>query len=347
MRTTIASLLSRFRALPASRRTLLLLFSLCAGCLVVSWIMRPAARIGQRGFQATSSFAPIPPRAQPDVELKAQWERVKQSHKRMGPAALPAEREAIGPVADESGYATPMIAHAAELAVATKEFAHSRSNLEEILERHHGYAAKLRMDGQPTASTLTATLRVPSTEFAAMVNDLKTLGNVEGEEQTADEVTQQRADIEARLVNAQNTLERLQAILAKGGKIHNLLEVQRQLASIGAEISRLEAERDSTEHRVIFAQVLLSLREEVKQPAESIAAEFRNAAVAGLSEAFGTISAIALFAVSRGPVTLLWVALVLFPGRWMWRKWHPAMDPQPGVTQGASVDEGPNTVPNS
>ena len=37
---------------------------------------------------------------------------------------------------------------------------------------------------------------------------------VEQEEQTADEITQRRADVEARLLNAQNTLERLQAILA-------------------------------------------------------------------------------------------------------------------------------------
>jgi len=230
-----------------------------------------------------------------------------------------------------------MIAHAAELAVATKEFAHSRSTLEEILERHHGYAAKLRMVGQPAASTLTATLRVPSSEFASAVTDLKTLGNVEREEQTADEITQQRADLEARLVNAQNTLGRLQGILAKGGKIHNLLEVQRQLANVSAEVARLEAERVSTEHRVIFAQVLLSLREEVKPPAESLTAEFRAAAMAGLSDALSSLSAIMLFVISRGPVTLLWVVLVFFPGRWMWRKWHPAVGTQASVPQGASA----------
>jgi hypothetical protein len=30
-----------------------------------------------------------------------------------------------------------------ELSVATKEFAHSRASLEEILERHHGYIDRL------------------------------------------------------------------------------------------------------------------------------------------------------------------------------------------------------------
>jgi len=336
MRTTITSLLVWFRGLSVSRRTILVLFALCTGWLAVSWIGRPAIDIGQRAFPGMPPSSSIPMGNQPDADLKAQWERMKQSHKTMSPAAPSAEREPAGPVIDESGYATPMIAHAAELAVATKEFAHSLSALEAILERHHGYAAKLRMVGQPAASTLTATLRVPSSEFTAAVNDLKTLGNVEREEQTADEITQQRADVEARLVNAQNTLERLQGILAKGGKIHNLLEVQRQLANVSGEIARLEAERVSTEHQVIFAQVLLSLREEVKPPAEGLAAEFRNAALAGLSDAMSSLAAIALFVISRGPVTLLWVVLVFFPGRWMWRKWHPTMESHPGIPQGAS-----------
>jgi hypothetical protein len=336
MKTTIASLLNWFRALPASRRTLLILFALCTGGLALSWIARPTIRVGHRDLPDTF-FAALPPGNQRDGELQAQSERLKQSHKTASPSPLPAEREAIGPWTDEYDYATKMIAHAAELAVVTKEFSHSRSKLEEILERHHGYAANLRMVGQPAASTLTATLRVPSSEFAAAVTDLKTLGNIEREEQTADEVTQQRADLEAQLVNAQNTLERLQAILAKGGKIRNLLEVQRQLASVSSEISRLEEERVSTEHRVTFAQVLLSLREEVKPPAEGLAAQFRNAAIAGLSEALATVSAIILFVISRGPVILLWVALVFFPSRWMWRKWRPAMEPQPGVPQGVSA----------
>jgi hypothetical protein len=337
MRTAIPSLLSWFRTLPASRRTVLILVALCTGGLALSWVARPTILTAQRDWPDSSSFAPILSGSQPDAELKAQWERLKQANRASSSAPLPPGRESIGTTIDESGYATPMIAHAAELAVATKEFAHSRSTLEEILERHHGYAAKLRMVGQPTSSMLTATLRVPSSEFAAAVNDLKTLGSVEREEQTADEITQQRADIEARLVNAQSTLERLQGILAKGGKIHNLLEVQRQLTYVSAEIARLETQRASTEHQVIFAQVLLSLREAVKPPVASVAAEFRNAAMAGLSDALSSLAAIALFVITRGPVAVLWAVLVFFPGRWMWRKWHPGAESPSGLPEGASV----------
>jgi hypothetical protein len=331
MRTVSPSLIDRVRALPAARRTLLVIFALCSVFLILSWVSRPAIHKDVRIMPAIAPSEPVPT----DANLTAQWERIKQANKVMAPAPQMVAGGTVDSVSEPSAYPTPMIAHAAELAVTTKEFSHSRSTLEEILERHHGYAAKLRMVGQPAGSLLTATLRVPSSEFNAAVVDLKTLGNVEREEQTADEITQQRADLEARLTNAQGTLARLQGILAKNEYGRTVVEVQRQVANVSAEIARLEAERAASEHRVIFAQVLFSLREEVAPPAQSLAAEFKNAATVGLGDALSSLSAIALYVISRGPVTLLWVLLVFFPARWIWRKWHPVVEQARGIPQGA------------
>ena len=139
---------------------------------------------------------------------------------------------------------SPMIAHTASLIVATKEFAKSRTSLEEILVRHRGYAARLRMAGRRTGSVLSATLRVPSSELGATVSDLKSLGDVEQEEQSADEITQQHADLEARLANAQATLRRLEELLKKQTYPDgNVRELQRQIAMASAAVNRLESER--------------------------------------------------------------------------------------------------------
>jgi hypothetical protein len=195
------------------------------------------------------------------VELKKQWENMKAAARVL--SAVPQQLTgAVGDWSSEgSQYPAPLNQQAAEVAVTTKEFARSRTNLEEILERHHGYAAKLRMVGQPSGSTLIETLRVPSAEFSAVVNDLKTLVSVQREEQTADEITAQRADVETRLRNAQNTLARLKDALEQGWKAENPAEIQRQLASVSAKMARLEAEKTVTERRVMFSQVLFSLQE--------------------------------------------------------------------------------------
>jgi len=327
-----SSLFHRWSKLSARRRALLAILGLSSIVLLFSWVSQkrvppdlPPIRNGQS--------AAIHPAREIDMELKAEWERMKQMPKTAQPVPSPSGGLLAYGGSDSAGFATPPIAHAAELSVGTKEFTKSRVTLEEILERHHGYAAKLRMVGQPSGSMLTATLRVPSSEFNGAVDDLKRLGNVEGEEQTADEITEQRADLEARLSNAQSTLARLQEILPKAAKQANPAAIERQLAAVNDEIARLEAERAASLRRVTFAQVLFSLHEELTPPADSFGAQFRSAALAGLADLAGTVSAIVLFAIGRGPIVLLWVALLYFPARWAWRKWQAAA--RPGLAQGA------------
>jgi uncharacterized protein DUF4349 len=228
----------------------------------------------------------------------------------------------------------PLIAHTAELAVATKEFGRSRTSLEEILERHRGYAAKLRMVGQKSGSVLSATLRVPSTELTETVSELKGLGDVEREEQAADEITQQRADLEARLTNAQNTLRRLQELLKKQTYPDgNVRELQRQIGNASAEVARLEGERQASEHRVIFANVFFTLREEIAKPSESLGAQLRSAAATGFGDAMASVAGLLAFLIGRGPVVVLWCVILYVPARFVWKRWAP-VTAQPSAAQG-------------
>jgi hypothetical protein len=215
----------------------------------------------------------------------------------------------------------PRIAYSAELTVATKEFAHSRASLEEILERHHGYVAKLRMVGQPAGSVLSATLRVPSSEYRSALVELKAVGLVEHEEEAADEITQQHSELEARLINAQNEEQRLQRMLQnRDDKFSDPGSLERQVAMLRGEIERIQAERYSSGSRVSFANVFFSLREERTSPAETIGAKLRNSGLSGLNDALESISTILLFLASRGPLLALWAVLIYVPARYFWRR---------------------------
>ncbi len=234
---------------------------------------------------------------------------------------VPSKLYSSAPVGSANAYHEPQIAYSAELSVATKEFAHSRASLEEILERHHGYVAKLRMVGQPTGSVLSATLRVPSSEYRSALVELKSVGLVEHEEEAADEIAQQHSELEARLVNAQNEEQRIQRLLQnRNDKSYDPGSLERQVVMLRSEIERIQAERYSSGSRVSFANVFFSLREERTSPAETIWAKLRNAAASGLSDAFESISTILLFLASRGPLLALWAALLYFPARFFWRR---------------------------
>jgi hypothetical protein len=246
-----------------------------------------------------------------------------------------AVRKESGRIDEAHGDRGPLIAHTAELALATKEFGRSRTSLEEILERHRGYAAKLRMVGQKGGSVLSATLRVPSTELTGTVSELKSLGDVEREEQAADEITQQRADLEARMTNAQNALGRLQELLRKQTYPDgNVRALQRQIGNASAEVARVEAERQASEHRVIFANVYFTLREEVAKPSESLGAQLRSALATGFGDAMASVAGLLAFLIGRGPVVVLWAAILYLPVRLVWKKWAPVAVQSSAVAPG-------------
>jgi hypothetical protein len=333
MTTVFSSVFRWFQRQSSAGQSLFVILGLFSGVLILSSIARMPHYTKAPAATPTHLLNSLALRHEIDAEQKMQWEQIRSGSK-LATAVDSSISGMAAPVLETGRAGEPLIAYAAELGVATKEFSRSRSSMEEILDRHHGYAAKLRMVGQPAASSLSAMLRVPSSEFATTVNDLKALGMVEREEQTADEITQKRADLEARLTNAQHAVARLQEILKQEGKITDLAAVQRQLASLSSEVTRLEAERLAEDHRVIFAQVLFSLREEVTPPVETLAVQFRNAALSGFSELISSVSGIALFVISRGPLLLLWVVLIYFPSRWAWRKWRPAIGTSQAVAQG-------------
>ena len=321
MRNVIVSLVAKFRTLSPARRGLFVVLAIIGGFLVFAQMTPQPMKQNVRPLASASD------KDMGTNDLQAEAAHAKEELKEYAKMSPPALDSSDAPASRLGGImlpADPLIAHTAELALATKEFAKSRSSLEEILDRHRGYVAKLRMMGKPTGSTLSATLRIPSSEYGSTLSELKTLGQVEREEEAADEVTQQRADLEARLTNAQSTLHHLQELLKQQTyPDRNVMELQRQIAGVNADINRLEADRLATEHRVVFANVLFALREEITPPTESLAAQFRNAAVAGFSEAAMSLSALLLVLISRGPVFLFWIAILYLTVRFAWRRWRP------------------------
>ncbi len=224
----------------------------------------------------------------------------------------------------------PMIARNVALSIVVKDFDFSRGAVDAILARHHGYAASLNASTQQNAArSLQASLRIPAGELNAAVAELKSLGHVENETQAGEEVTQQHADVVARLKNSRETEQRLQAILLqRTGKISDVLAVEQEIARVRGEVEQMEAEQKSLEHRVAFATVDLNLAEEYKaqigSASPSISTRLHNAVVAGYRAAVESAVGVVLFVVEYGPSAIVWLA-ILAPLTWfLYRRWMRA-----------------------
>jgi hypothetical protein len=224
----------------------------------------------------------------------------------------------------------PMIARTVSLSIVAKDFDSARVSLDGILARHHGYAANLSASTpQGAARSIQASLRIPAPQLASALAELKSLGRVELENQNGEEVTQQHADLLARLKNSRETEQRLQAILTqRTGKISDVLEVEQEIARVRGEIEQMEAEQKNLEHRVDFATLDLKLSEEYKakldSPAPAISTLIHNAAINGYRNVADTLLSIVLFFAEYGPVLLFWVLTFFVPAWLAWRRWRHA-----------------------
>jgi Domain of unknown function (DUF4349) len=227
----------------------------------------------------------------------------------------------------------PMIARSAMLSIIAKDFTAARASLESIVSRHNGYSAQLTFNNeQNSARSLQASLRVPAGQLQAALADLKALGRVETESQNGEEVTQQHADLVARLKNSRETEQRLQDVLrTRTGKMSDILEVEQEIARVRGEIEQMEAEQKALEHRVNFSTIELKITEEYKaqlsSPAPSVSTQLHNAAVNGLRSALESLLAIVLFLAEAGPTLLLWLMVLFLPAFWLWRRFRRALHP--------------------
>jgi hypothetical protein len=206
---------------------------------------------------------------------------------------------------------TPMIARTASLTVLVKDFDTAHAKLTRILDEHRGYAADMTvLDADPPRG-LEGGLRIPISELDPALTQIRALGRVEKETQKGEEVTQQHADLVARLKNSREEEGRLRDLLAqRTGKIEDVLQVEEEIARVRGEIESMEAEQKGLEHRVDFASVDLKLVEEYKaqfgSQATDAGTQVHNSFVTGLRNAGGSLLGMLLFLEEVGPVMLIW-----------------------------------------
>jgi len=291
-----------------------------------------AARVGrdQTSALATAATPPppstfAPPRARAttapaqDMNALAKESRAANAPLMNGRAAAAQGAEAK---TKDSG---PMIVRRASLALLTKEFDAARAGLENLVKAHQGYFGQLAVTTPAGAGRgLTATARVPATQLDAVLVELRKLGHVEQENQTADDVTGQYVDLTARLGNARETEKRLVEILReRTGRVSEVLEVEQQISRTRQQIEQMDAERKTMENQVHYAAVELRITEEYKQslqtPAPSLGTRINNAAVGGLRDAAELLLGLFLWVLSAGPSLVVTGGLFAWPAWWVVR----------------------------
>jgi Domain of unknown function (DUF4349) len=221
----------------------------------------------------------------------------------------------------------PMIVQTASITVLASNYDQASAAIEPITKRHGGYVQDMNVDTRTgMAREVSATLRVPDSQFEVFLADLRKLGHVEQETRNNQEVTDQYVDLTARLKTARATEQRVLELLAeRTGKLSDVLDAERELARIRGDVERMDGQRANMIHRVRYATVQVQLnevyREQLNAGATSTGTLLRNAVVDGFRNVANNATSLLIFLFAYGLSIIFWVALLGTAAWFAWR-WY-------------------------
>jgi anti-sigma factor RsiW len=256
----------------------------------------------------------LPPASEADAALQMRVSRSESAAAVAPRSGAPGQLSALPSTA-------PAIARTARLRLRTADFDKVRGDVDRLMAELKGWYKEVSLSGSGQDNRkLTATMQVPSAQLDEALRRLKTLGTVDSEVLSGEDVGEQIVDVEARLSNARKTETRLLDLLQRRtGDVEQVLAAEREVARVREEIERFVARRKSLGDRVTYAALTLEVAESrqatVNLGPEPIGGRVRDAFVTGVGEAVDTAVGLTLLVIRVAPTLLLWSLLLILPIR--------------------------------
>ncbi|WP_437975639.1 DUF4349 domain-containing protein [Sorangium sp. So ce295] len=226
------------------------------------------------------------------------------------PAQIAAlDQRAPGPSPASAPLAGRAMRITVETAILVDAFEPAMQRLRTAVEEHGGYVSEARVHGGPHRSA-SLEARVPSAKVGAFRAVAASVGEVVDDAEKAEDVTEQRADIGARLRNARAQEKRLLDLLSdRTGSLADVVAVEKQLGSVRETIEQIEAQERLLEGQIAYATVKMSITARGEEQTLGAGGKIARAASEGIENAGVVAVKTAVLAASIGPTLLLLAAL--------------------------------------
>ncbi|MFO0736888.1 MAG: DUF4349 domain-containing protein [Labilithrix sp.] len=217
-----------------------------------------------------------------------------------GKAAAPSPSGGSAPKAERSRITTMNVT------IVSDRFDDSMKALRASVDRAGGYVSDLQSSGAGDDQQARFEIRVPADRAQEVRGSLAGLGEITNQNEKVEDVTEQRADLDARIANARTQEKRLLEIMAtKSGSINDLVESEKELARVRENIERLEAQQRTLVGKVDYATIHVTLMARAVPAWQTPGTSLVNAGKSGVRGA----AAVAVY----GSMVFLTVAPTMLP----------------------------------
>lgn len=158
----------------------------------------------------------------------------------------------------------PQLIKTANLQITVQSIIASIDKVKAIAQQHQGDILNLR-DEIPTSGNshraASLQIRVPQANLDTALQTLKALGSLDSQSITAEDVSTQLVDSQARLKNLRKTEETLLEIMGRSGGVSDVLKVSQELSNVRNQVEQITAQLTALQNRVAYSSVQLNLVE--------------------------------------------------------------------------------------
>lgn len=183
-------------------------------------------------------------------------------------APYPAADRAIA--AGEVPKVAPQLIKRAELNLVVSSIEETIETVSGLIQQQQGDVLGLQ-EYQPANKNVrhraSMQLRVPQARLETTLDALSELGTMQNRTITAEDVSNQLVDLEARLRNLRKSEEMVLKIMERSGTVGEVLNAARELRNIRESIERLDAQFKNLRNQVAYSTINLNLEAAVSSSA--------------------------------------------------------------------------------
>lgn len=152
----------------------------------------------------------------------------------------------------------------------TTAFDRAVASLEQVVQAYGGFVQSSNVSGDTYYEGSTVAVRdrwayytvcIPAEQFEEFMACTEGMGNVTNSGRTAENVTSQYTDYEARLTSLNTQEERLLAMLEQSNDLDSLIALEERLSEVRYEIESIERSLRNLDQKVRFSTVDLTIQE--------------------------------------------------------------------------------------
>ncbi|WP_353129130.1 DUF4349 domain-containing protein [Parapedobacter pyrenivorans] len=195
----------------------------------------------------------------------------------------------------------------------TSSLSETKKQIDAAVKKHNAYIASEQAYTSPSSQNYTLIVRMPANHFDALLADATAgVGKFDSKDIGIQDVTEEFVDVQARIRTKKELESRYLELLKKANQISEILEIEKQIGELRADIEAAEGRMRYLSNQSEYATLTISYYVSMK-PQVEFATKFKQ----GIATGWDNFMWMLVGLVHIWPLILLAILLV-----WLFRYWR-------------------------